>query len=56
MFSQGKVWKLKDFSATQILREVNFGESRSAKSVILTNLEALAMNFDFYEILHFFGG
>ena len=35
----------------QILREINFGDSRSAKYAILTNLEAL--NFDFYEILHF---
>ena len=29
-----------------------FRDSGSAKSAILTNLEAL--NFDFYEILHFF--
>ena len=32
----------------QILREINFGDSRSAKSSILTNLEALT----FYEFLH----
>ena len=45
------VWKFHDFSITQILREINFGDSRSAKSAILTHLEAL--NFDFYEFLHF---
>ena len=36
---------------TKILREINFGDSRSAKSAILTNSEAL--NFDFYEIVQF---
>ena len=35
------VWKFHDFSVIQILREVNFGGSRSAKSAILTNLEPL---------------
>ena len=35
------VWKLHDFSITQILREINFGDSRSAKSAILTHSEAL---------------
>ena len=35
----------------QILREINFEDSRSAKSAILTNLEAL--NLDFYEFMHF---
>ena len=30
------VWKVKDFSITQILREINFGDSRSAKSAIFT--------------------
>ena len=39
------------FFITQILRENNFGESRSAKSAILTHLGAL--NFDFYDFLHF---
>ena len=38
------------FSITQILREINFEDSRHAKSVILPYLEAL--NFDFYELLH----
>ena len=45
------VWKFHDFSITQILREINFGDCKSAKSAILTHLEAL--NFDFYEIVHF---
>ena len=40
-----------DFSITQILREINFGDTRSAKSAILTHLEAL--NIDFYEFLQF---
>ena len=35
----------------QILREINFEDSRSAKSAILTRLEAL--NFNFHEFLHF---
>ena len=42
----------KDFSATQILREIKFWDSRSAESAILTHLEAL--NFDIHEFLHFF--
>ena len=45
------MWKFDDFSITQILREINFGNSRSAKSVILAHLGIL--NFAFYEILHF---
>ena len=39
-------------SATKILREMNFTDSRSAKIAILTSLET--MNFDFHEFLHFF--
>ena len=39
-----------NFSTTQILREINFGDSRSAKSAISAFLEVL--NFDFYEFLH----
>ena len=39
------------FSITQILREINFGDSKSAKSAVLTYLEAL--DLDFYEFLHF---
>ena len=45
------MWNFHDFPITQILREINFGDSRSAKSAILTNLEVL--NFAFYQILHF---
>ena len=44
------VWKLQDFPITWILREINFGDFRSAKSAILTHLEGL--NTDFYEFLH----
>jgi len=40
-----------DFSFTQFLREINFYDSRSAKSAISTQSEAL--NFDFYEFLRF---
>ena len=45
------MWKFHDFSITQILREIKFGDSRSAKSGIFTHLEAL--NFDFRNFLHF---
>ena len=45
------VWKNQNVSITQNLREINFVDSRSAKSAILTHLEAL--NCDFYEFLHF---
>ena len=48
------VWKFQDFAITQILREINFEGSRSAKSAILTLLEAL--NFDFSEFLHILKG
>ena len=42
------VWKFHNFSITQILREINFWDSMSAKSAIFTQLEALislCMNF-----------
>ena len=45
------VWKLQNLPITQILREINFQEFRSAKSAILPHLETL--NFDFYAFLHF---
>ena len=38
------VWKFHDFSITQILREINFGDSRSFMTAIFAILEAL--NFD----------
>ena len=28
------MWKLQDFSVTQILREINLGESRSSKTAV----------------------
>ena len=40
-----------DFSVTQILREISFGDSRNAKSAIFTHGQAL--NFDFHAFLHF---
>ena len=40
------VWKFHDFTIIQILREINLWDSKSAKSVILTHLEAL--NFAWY--------
>ena len=39
------MWKFHDFSITEILREINFGDSKSAKSAILTHLEALNLYF-----------
>ena len=45
------VWKFQDFSITQILREISFGDCRGAKSAIFTHLEAL--NFNFHEFLHY---
>ena len=42
--------QFQNFSALQILREINFGDSRSAKYAILTHLEAL--KFDFNEFSH----
>ena len=45
------VWKFRDCSITQILREITFWDSISAKSTILTNL--VILNFDFYDFLHF---
>ena len=48
---QNTVWKFREFSISQILREINFGDSRSAKFAISTHLQAL--NFDLYDFLHF---
>ena len=49
--SKATVWKFHDFFIIQILREINFEASWSAKSAILPHLEAL--NFDLYDFLHF---
>ena len=43
--------EIHDFSITQILCEIKFGNSRSTKSAIFTHLEA--MDFDFYEFSYF---
>ena len=43
--SKATVWKFHDFSITQILREINFGDSRRWKSAILTHLEAPNVHF-----------
>ena len=32
-------WKFHDFYNTQILREINFADSKSAKSAFLTHLD-----------------
>ena len=37
------VWKVHDFSVIQILREINFGESRRSKTAVLAIIEALKM-------------
>ena len=44
------MWKFHDFPITQILREINFEDSKSAKSAFLTHFES--MNLEFYEFLH----
>ena len=49
--TRNTVWKFHNFSITQNLREINFGDSRSAKFAISTHLESLY--FDFYECLHY---
>ena len=46
------MWKFHDFSIIQNLREINFENSRSANSNILTHLEAV--KHDFIEFLQFF--
>ena len=48
------MWKFQNFSAIEILREIDLGDSRSAKYAISMHLEAL--NLDFYEFLHLFVG
>ena len=45
MGSQNTVWKFHDFSITQTLREINFGDLRSAKSAILTDLDFRGSEF-----------
>ena len=38
------VWKCQDFSVIQILREINFGESRSSETAIFRNFRG-SLNF-----------
>ena len=45
------LWKFQDFSITQFLREINLGNSISAKYAFLTHLQAL--NFEFYDFWTF---
>ena len=45
------MWKLLDFSVTQILREIKVCEFRVSEFAILAHLEAL--NLQFHEFLHF---
>ena len=49
--NQSTMWKFHDFSITQILREINFGDSKNAICPILTHL--VAFNFDSHDFLHF---
>ena len=37
----GTVWKFHDFPITQILREINFGQSRSSKTAVFAFFEGL---------------
>ena len=39
------VWKFQEFSATQILREINFGECNSAQTAVFPILGALKSEF-----------
>ena len=43
------VWKFQDFSIAQILREINFGDSRSAKSAVFAIFGAL----NFVDLVNF---
>ena len=45
------MWKFQDFSVTKILLEINFGDSKSAKSAIFPILKTL--NFPFYDFFTF---
>ena len=45
------MWKFEDFSPTQILREINFGDFKLPKNTILTVLQA--QNVYFGEFVQF---
>ena len=51
MYTIWPIWKFHNISITQILCEISFADSESAKSAIFTHLET--QKFDFYEFLHF---
>ena len=36
------VWKFQDFFVTYILREINFGDSKSSKTAVFANFWALS--------------
>ena len=46
------MWKFQDFSATQILREINFGHFEASKTANLIIWSA--MNFEFLDIFDIF--
>ena len=50
------MWKLQDFSATQILREINFGHFEAPKIAIVTiHMSTWAdLNFEFLDIFDIF--
>ena len=47
-YSKSTLWKFQNFVITQVLREINLGDSTNPKSAIFE-----VLNFAFYEILHF---
>ena len=55
IFPHYTVWKFYDFSVTQILREINFGDSRSSKTAVLAILGALSnfVNFTLQKMQNF---
>ena len=46
------MWNFQDFSANQILREINFGHFEAPKTAILTIW--VALNFEFLDIFDIF--
>ena len=49
MGKQLRVWKFQDFCVIQILREINFGESRSSKIAFF----AILVTLDFVDMVNF---
>ena len=54
---QSTVWKFQDFCITEILREINFEDSRSAKSAVFAILGAVnfvyLVNFSLQKVQKF---